>query len=325
MGNVENYLVSIIIVTYNSAEFVIETLESSYRQTWPNLELIITDDFSTDNTVDICQNWILKNGIRFVRTQILTVTKNTGTAANCNRGLNVAKGEWIKYCAGDDALLPNCIEDNLKHVSENPNIKALFSYCRMYLKHTTEDCFVGLNPGEFPSNIITDEITAEVQYKLLLVSNRIPFTPSFFIHRDTRNKYGEIDERFQFSEDYQLFLSLTKNGIKLYFMEKETMKYRIHNESLSKQIEEYIVHPMYYRNEPIMKKYSYPFLPWELKFSKMQNWYVNQIFKIDFINRRNKFNSSLHYVLSRLLNPFHYISYIKAHYGKKYRNKIFYK
>ncbi len=51
-------LVSIVVITYNSAKFILETLESSKAQTYKNIELIISDDCSTDNTVEICQQWI---------------------------------------------------------------------------------------------------------------------------------------------------------------------------------------------------------------------------------------------------------------------------
>lgn len=320
-----NSLVSVIVVTYNSAAFVEETLNSVAAQTWKEIELIITDDFSKDNTIEICEAWLTKNESRFFRTLLITSERNTGTTANANRGLAAATGEWIKNCAGDDALMPNCLEDNMLFVSSHPETKALFSYCRMYKGELTEDCFIGLNPKIYPRHIINEEISAQDQYKLLLVSNRIPFTPSIFLNHSTRLEKALLDEKYPFSDDYQLFLSLTKNGVKLCFMEKETMKYRMHDNSLSKQVQEYIVHPMYYRNEPIMMEYSYPFLPWDLKYSKLHNWYVNKIFKIELLNRRNKFNLLLHYVLTVILNPFQYLVYFKTHFSKKHRGDYFYK
>ena len=56
-----NPLVSIIVITYNSAKFVLETLESAKAQTYQNIELIISDDGSTDNTVQICREWLKNN------------------------------------------------------------------------------------------------------------------------------------------------------------------------------------------------------------------------------------------------------------------------
>ena len=71
-------LVSVPVITYNSSKTVLETLDSIYNQTYQNLELIVSDDCSTDNTVGICREWIEAHKKRFVRTELLTVEKNTG-------------------------------------------------------------------------------------------------------------------------------------------------------------------------------------------------------------------------------------------------------
>lgn len=106
-------LVSVIISTYNSAAFIIETLESILHQSWKEIELIITDDASTDDTVTICRHWLEVNSGRFTGVQVITSEVNTGVSANANRGLRAAKGEWVKFIGSDDTLLPGCIEDNM--------------------------------------------------------------------------------------------------------------------------------------------------------------------------------------------------------------------
>ena len=59
--NMRQPLVSINITTYNSSKFIIETLESAKMQTYQNIELIVSDDSSVDNTVELCKKWIEKN------------------------------------------------------------------------------------------------------------------------------------------------------------------------------------------------------------------------------------------------------------------------
>jgi alpha-1,3-rhamnosyltransferase len=126
-SQINNPLVSIIVVTYNSSEYVIETLESAKKQSYRNIELIITDDCSPDNTVEICRDWIEQNKERFVNAELISVEKNTGIAANCNRGIAKTKGEWIKLIAGDDLLCESCINDNLKFTNQHPNAKFITS------------------------------------------------------------------------------------------------------------------------------------------------------------------------------------------------------
>ena len=60
-------LITVAIVTYNSSEFIVETLESIKSQTYHNIELIISDDCSTDTTVELCSNWIKENATHFVK------------------------------------------------------------------------------------------------------------------------------------------------------------------------------------------------------------------------------------------------------------------
>jgi alpha-1,3-rhamnosyltransferase len=72
---IEQPLVSIVVITYNSSDYVLETLESAKDQTYKNIELIISDDCSTDNTVEICKNWLEENKERFKHTELITVKK----------------------------------------------------------------------------------------------------------------------------------------------------------------------------------------------------------------------------------------------------------
>ncbi len=128
----QNPLVSIIVITYNSSKYVLETLESTKNQTYQNIELIVSDDCSTDNTFEICRSWIEQNKERFVRTQLVTSNKNTGIAPNCNRGLKMAQGEWVKLIAGDDILLAHCIKKNVGYTMLCENVQFLVSLCQPF-------------------------------------------------------------------------------------------------------------------------------------------------------------------------------------------------
>ena len=69
-------LVSVVVITYNSSKFIEELLTSIADQIFSDIELIISDDCSKDNTLDICRDWLSKNENRFVRTELITFTKN---------------------------------------------------------------------------------------------------------------------------------------------------------------------------------------------------------------------------------------------------------
>src|SRR5574344_605243 len=112
-------LVSIIVITYNSSRFVLETLESAYRQTYQDIELIVSDDCSTDDTYDICQQWVNSHKERFCRVLCTRTSHNGGICWNYNHALKFAQGNWIKYIAGDDILNNNCIDRYVANIRPN--------------------------------------------------------------------------------------------------------------------------------------------------------------------------------------------------------------
>ena len=89
----ENPLVSVIVITYNSSNTVIETLDSIAAQTYKDIELIISDDCSKDDTVKRIKLWIEEHKDFFVNCRIITTEENTGTVKNLNRGVKASKGE----------------------------------------------------------------------------------------------------------------------------------------------------------------------------------------------------------------------------------------
>ena len=201
-------LVSVLVFTYNSAPFILETLESIKHQTYANLELIVSDDHSADETVQLTREWMTKNSHLFSRSELITVEKNTRTSSNLNRGLKAATGEWIKFIAGDDFLFPNCIEEFVKEVNANPEIDFLFSNMAVNGQETiTKELvhFFSLNSQE--------------QYKTLLKNSILP-APANFIRREVFFQLNYFDERYGLFDDFPFFLKALKEGYRFYHINK---------------------------------------------------------------------------------------------------------
>lgn len=97
--------ISIVVVTYNSGKYVTETLDSIASQSYTGeIQLIVSDDCSQDDTVLICKNWLRDHKDRFPDATIISSTSNTGISGNYNRALKEVNGLWVKYIAGDDIL-----------------------------------------------------------------------------------------------------------------------------------------------------------------------------------------------------------------------------
>lgn len=277
---IENPLVSIIILTYNSAEFVKDALESVKYQTYSNIELIVSDDCSNDNTVEICREWMKINKEHFIRTELATVKKNTGISANCNRGLSIAEGKWIKALAGDDKLLPECVTDFLMYINNqrNKNISIVFSNFKLLVG----DMIVNNHPRIDKYNYSQKYFfkTSRQQFLHLMTINFVP-APTNFISRELLIKYGGFDERFPMAEDFPLWLKLTFHGEKLYYLKKETMLYRVTSNSQTDVINEGFL-PIYYEsinsyfNLINICKYPFHYLDFKLRFYYRMKWVKKQ-------------------------------------------------
>ncbi len=225
-----NLLVSVPIITYNSSKTILETLASVYEQTYKDVELIISDDNSTDGTIDVCRKWVDEFGNRFVNVKILTSDKNTGVSANINRADDACSSEWVKGLAGDDVLLPDCIETFVKYIICNPDTIVVFGKMvgfgrsKEEVEEYMQRCF----------DYSIFELSASEQYhRLLFKGNCLP-APTLFYNIKRLRKLGvSNDERIPMVEDYPKWLALTKIGIRLILIDKTVVKYRLSDMSLS--------------------------------------------------------------------------------------------
>ncbi|SMO49968.1 alpha-1,3-rhamnosyltransferase [Saccharicrinis carchari] len=319
-------LVSVVVVTYNSSAFVVETLDSIANQSWGEIELIITDDCSLDDTVSICKKWLTRNGHVFTRTEMVEADKNTGVPANVNRGLAKVTGQWACFPAGDDSLKPDCIKLNMEWIASNPEVKVLLSKVDVFQDVFCNDNFLNRIPGKpfSPKSIMAPSRNVESQYRMLLVSDRIHYTPSLFIHTQTLRSVGGFDEEYTLLEDYPLWLNLTKNGIRLHFMDKATVNYRKHKKAINNNEKKNLINPNFFKNESFRRAYTYPNLPLDVRWSQRYIWFVSNLFKLRLFRANTNFNSSLHYILITYLNPFKYYITIKKSLFPQLKKREFY-
>jgi glycosyltransferase involved in cell wall biosynthesis len=305
--------VTVAVTTYQSAPFIIETLESIYKQTYDNVLLVISDDASTDNTLELVHEWVAqeRNRNRFKDIEVITVPKNTGVAANCNRMIAATKTDWVKSIAGDDILLPNCLDDNMAFVEENPGVQIIFSQVKVYQDDFQENNYVRTTPIDFPNNLMHPERTAFDQYQILLVNDRIHYTPSYFFNKQAVQKVGGYDETGRFIEDYPMWLKLTQTGERLYYFHKPTVGYRIHSQASNNVGSGVLFMPAVIKSFAMRQKLAHPFLPWEIGKSEHFVYGLSVFFKNMGWNKNTKLYSSLYRLGSFYLNPFHYIYAIK--------------
>lgn len=230
VSNMRGPSVSVYVITYNSSETVIETLESIKAQSYQDLELVVSDDCSSDDTVRIVKEWIAANSERFSRTMVLESPVNTGVSANCNRAEQAISGPWAKGIAGDDILSPDCITDFIEYVTKDSDAHYIFGRvqpfglsderCSFFSESVFDYSFFGQSPE--------DQLN-----RLLTKGNCIPAS-SLFFNVECQRKLGiKVDERLPMLDDWPRWINLLKAGERFHFIDKVVVKYRLREGSLT--------------------------------------------------------------------------------------------
>jgi len=108
-----NSLVSVIMPSYNTAKYIVDSINSVLAQTYQDWELIIVDDHSTDNTMEILQQYTDK------RIRIFSNRQNSGVAVTRNRAIEKAKGRWLAFLDSDDLWCPDKLEKQIAFMERN--------------------------------------------------------------------------------------------------------------------------------------------------------------------------------------------------------------
>ena len=283
-------LVSVVIITYNSQDTIIETLDSVKNQTYKNIELIVSDDCSTDGiTIPIIKKWLDENSDCFVRTLLVETPINTGVAPNVNRGIREAKGVWIKVLSGDDKLLPNSIADYVDFVNANPQCNICFG--KLYFWGDDEEA-VKWNKTYYEQTYYPYlKADYKVQWRRIQETLFVP-GPGLFYKKSLWEKVGGLDERFPFADEYPFTYNILESGERIYFLDKEVYGYQIRKGSLCREelgANYRVVNSQYQYFKSVLLgkicKHGYPFLALHLLITYYRNSYLyrkrkNYVYKL---------------------------------------------
>ena len=184
-------LVSVIIPCYNVGAYVSECIDSVLAQTYSPLEIICVDNNSTDGTLNILKNY----KERYNDKLIILSEKNAGASFARNRGLAVAKGEWVQFLDADDLLLPDKINHQMQLVSQNNNIAFIAAAC---LKQT------------FGGKKNTFNVESLDTYKALFITKLGNTCANLFNTKKVRD-VGNWNETLKSSQETDLMFRLMKN------------------------------------------------------------------------------------------------------------------
>lgn len=221
-------LVTIVVVSYNQGKFIKENLDSIKAQTYPNIELIIADDASPDNSVEVFESWLKDNQYTAKKNYHV---KNTGLATVLNECIEKASGKYIKLIAADDFLHPTAIEkciDKLEELGEEYGMVFTNTFCINEGSVIIEDIDDYDKYGNCKPQIFRKELIKANRIAALTVTMRL----------DVLKETGLYDSKY-IVEDYYRWLKINEIYLITYIQEKLAY-YRQHDSNISKTKKERI-------------------------------------------------------------------------------------
>jgi glycosyltransferase involved in cell wall biosynthesis len=195
-----NPLVSVVIPTYNRASLIPAAIESVLGQTYKNIELIIVDDGSSDNTQEVLAGY--GDRIRVV------LQENAGPAIARNRGIAISKGDIIAFLDSDDQWLPTKLERQVESLRvAGPEVTCSLCNCTVYYangKQTSTFAIADMAP--------TCETGIWLNPVEVLLNRFVMFNQAVAIRREVLERVGYFDETLRFGEDYDLPFRLAMEG-----------------------------------------------------------------------------------------------------------------
>ncbi len=206
-------LVSVIIASYNRAEYVAQAVQSVLNQTYRNIEIVVVDDGSTDNTRESLERY--RKEINYVYQERSERSKAR------NEGFRHSKGEYVAFLDSDDLWLPTKSERQVQVLNEKPEVGLVYTGVE----------FIDAQGNQYDGGFCWDEPEREVLYEDLMTHNIVTgTTSSAMIRRSCLSRVGLFDESMNTCEDFDLFRRVARY-YKFYKIDLPLVRFRVHPEN----------------------------------------------------------------------------------------------
>lgn len=209
--------ISVIISAYNHEKFIAKAIDSVLNQSFQDLELIITDDNSTDRTAEIIYKY------QDSRLIFSKNTQNFGMVINTNNSIKKARGEYIAILNSDDFWEPNKLQKQIDFMQQNPNCDLCFTLANM----VDDDDKIINNPKSNPFEFQNFSPSQMANY--LFFHNNFLCYPSVLIKKSIFNKINFFNPAFLILLDTDLWLRCSLAGIEIKIINEKLTNFRILN------------------------------------------------------------------------------------------------
>lgn len=221
-------MISIIVPIYNTEKYLRECLDSLLAQTYTNIEIILVDDGSEDNSLLVCQDYA-----RIDKRVRVYHKENRGVSDARNFGIKQAKGEYISFCDSDDKVVPELYQTLYDIMIKFDVDRVVGGYAYMYSSGRTLSCKPRIPDGKYKANYILGKMIDDGTLSGFLFSgvNNSLYKKSIIL-----NNKLLFDSRIKYNEDSLFSLQYMLHSQSIYSFQKEhTYFYRQHEESSTKK------------------------------------------------------------------------------------------
>lgn len=217
-------MISIVTASYNYEQYIVETIQSVINQTYTDWELIVVDDCSTDNSVEVIKSF------NDERIKLFVNEKNLGLKGTIEKGIEEAKGDWVVFLESDDMITPDYLEKKVEIAQKYPEVNLIFNDCEFFGDEKRIELFSKrlkktrkiLSGKKYPCNLFYD----------FFVSNKIFTFSSVMVKREELLQIN-FDPKLDYLLDWHLWIQLVYRG-KFYYVDEQLTKWRLHTESYIK-------------------------------------------------------------------------------------------
>jgi glycosyltransferase involved in cell wall biosynthesis len=239
---VKQNLVSVVVASYNHAEYLVQRMESLLNQTYQYIEILVIDDCSTDNSVEILRKFEIHSKVKLILRE-----KNGGWVAVSNQGAELASGEFLIFANCDDACDPRMIERLVERMRENPT--AAISYCRSLMINedgqTIGDDF-SLREKSFRTKCTVDALIEKRKMSIfLLYSCVIPNLSAALFRTDCYKDSGGLIANYRVCSDWDLFFRIV-NKHDVFYVAEPLNYFRQHTTTIRSRTKEKILYEEYF-------------------------------------------------------------------------------
>ncbi len=274
-------LVSVVVPTYNQEAYIAETLQSILNQTYTNLEIIVSDDGSTDRTQEIIL-WFTEIDSRI---KPFFSSQNKGIPYNFNRAFDACTGEWIAFFSGDDIMLPEKIAKQIDFVLKNPTVSFLMHEVELFDQATERTLYIHRDQKKL--KIPRNTLDWALPTKWLFEKRHLSVLPTSTLAHRSYYLQSRYNERFRFKHELLFHIeNHAKQPNAVWAVLPEVLsRYRVHSENFTnnkeynsaREEEKFLIHAVVMEKYPQIFKKSQNFI----HFTMFENLLFYEIAKKD--------------------------------------------